>query len=366
MKRQAQRALDFSGTHLTITKEYYAKYRAISTFLEKSPEIVDLVHKDLASPLARVNRRAGRGGRQHQFSSENVLRILLCQVIEGESLRGIVVRIDDSHLLRRFVGVDYAAMMDFTTLCKLKNAIRPETWHEVNRLLAERALKEELIEGTRLRVDTTAVETNIHYPTDSSLLWDVYRVLARLIVKLDEPRLPGPWLVPGTPPLQPAQRQPLAAAELPGGQARQFEPTENAPPLDFGAALARTTTRWHRLPSWFGSAHRPTRQMPTFYPNRGWIGRTPILDRLRLYGVLGRSLKTTNCLESVNSLIEERCAKVDHWKNSSQRHRWLATALVEIEPRLRKVKGYRHLPKLREALLRELKINKKTSKKKAA
>jgi IS5 family transposase len=186
MKRQAQRALDFSGTHLTITKEYYAKYRAISTFLEKSPEIVDLVHKDLASPLARVNRRAGRGGRQHQFSSENVLRILLCQVIEGESLRGIVVRIDDSHLLRRFVGVDYAAMMDFTTLCKLKNAIRPETWHEVNRLLAERALKEELIEGTRLRVDTTAVETNIHYPTDSSLLWDVYRVLARLIVKLRE------------------------------------------------------------------------------------------------------------------------------------------------------------------------------------
>ena len=78
------------------------------------------------------------------------------------------------------------------------------------------------------------------------------------------------------------------------------------------------------------------------------------------------SLKTTNGLESVNALVEERCAKVDHWQNSSQRHRWLATALLDIEPRLRKVMGYRHLPTLRAALMRELKIDTTTSKKKAA
>ena len=71
------------------------------------------------------------------------------------------------------------------------------------------------------------------------------------------------------------------------------------------------------------------------------------MPRLGVHAVLGRSFKTTNCLESVNALVEERCAKVDHWKNSSQRQRWLATALVDIEPRLRKVVGYRHLPKLR-------------------
>jgi len=99
------------------------------------------------------------------------------------------------------------------------------------------------------------------------------------------------------------------------------------------------------------------------------IEETLTLHRLGVYGVLGRSFKTTNCLESVNALVEERCAKVDHWKNSSQRQRWLATALVDIEPRLRRVIGYRHLPKLREALKRELKIETKTStvsKKKAA
>jgi len=44
------------------------------------------------------------------------------------------------------------------------------------------------------------------------------------------------------------------------------------------------------------------------------------------------------------------------WKNSTHKHRWLATALLDIEPRLRKVKGFKHLPKLREAIQRELKI----------
>ena len=93
---------------------------------------------------------------------------------------------------------------------------------------------------------------------------------------------------------------------------------------------------------------------------------TLTLHRLGVYGVLGRSLKTTNGLESINALIEERCAKVDHWQHSSQRQRWLATALLDIEPRLRKVMGYRHLPRLRDALKRELKIDTTTSKTKAA
>ena len=53
------------------------------------------------------------------------------------------------------------------------------------------------------------------------------------------------------------------------------------------------------------------------------LNETLTLHRLGLYGVLGRSLKTTNCLESINALVEERCAKVDRWQNSSQRHRWL-------------------------------------------
>ena len=83
---------------------------------------------------------------------------------------------------------------------------------------------------------------------------------------------------------------------------------------------------------------------------------TLTLHRLGVYELLGRSFKTTNCIESANALVEERCAKVDCWKTSSQRHRWLATALLDIEPRLRRVKGHRHLPKLEAALRRALNI----------
>ena len=86
------------------------------------------------------------------------------------------------------------------------------------------------------------------------------------------------------------------------------------------------------------------------------LEETLTLHRLGVFGALGQSLKTTNCLESVNALVEERCSKVDCWKNSNQKQRWLATALLDIEPRLRKVKGYRHLPKLRAAIARELRI----------
>ncbi len=80
------------------------------------------------------------------------------------------------------------------------------------------------------------------------------------------------------------------------------------------------------------------------------------LHRLGVFAVLGRSFKTTNCLENVNGLVEERCTKVDYWKNSNQRQRWLATALLDIEPRLRRVMGHRHLRVLREAVQRELNI----------
>ena len=65
------------------------------------------------------------------------------------------------------------------------------------------------------------------------------------------------------------------------------------------------------------------------------------------------SLKITNCLESLNSQLEQYTRPVSYWKNSNQRQRWVATALLEIEPNLRKIKGYRHLPLLRLAMERD-------------
>jgi len=52
----------------------------------------------------------------------------------------------------------------------------------------------------------------------------------------------------------------------------------------------------------------------------------------------GRSFKTTNCIESANALVEERCAKVDSWQTRTSGSA-AATALLDIEPRLRGVRA---------------------------
>ena len=81
---------------------------------------------------------------------------------------------------------------------------------------------------------------------------------------------------------------------------------------------------------------------------------TLTLHKLGLFNELGVSLKTTNCIESVMAGIGEKTDKVDYWKNSNQKHRWLATALLDHEPRLRKIKGYKYLHLLRIALKKKL------------
>ena len=83
---------------------------------------------------------------------------------------------------------------------------------------------------------------------------------------------------------------------------------------------------------------------------------TLTIHRLGLFKELGTSFKTTNCIENLNALIARRTDKVTCWRNSEQKQRWLATAVLEIEPRLRKVRGHSHLPRLRETLQNHLKL----------
>ena len=78
------------------------------------------------------------------------------------------------------------------------------------------------------------------------------------------------------------------------------------------------------------------------------------LHHLGVFPALGISLKTTKCLESLNALVGQRTAKVDRWRTPDQKQRWLAAALLDIEPRLRRIKGFWALPLLRQALLREI------------
>lgn len=178
-KKNTQPEFDYQPFRLKITNDYYERYEAISKILDDNPKIIDRVHRDLKKLLKKKDKNGP--GRNCEYTSETILRIVICQILEGESLRGIIIRIDDSNYLRRFVRIYNGPMIDYSTFCKLRNAIQPKTWKKMNALLTLSAVDDGKIDGDRLRLDTSAFETNIHYPTDSSLLWDVYRVLCRLI-----------------------------------------------------------------------------------------------------------------------------------------------------------------------------------------
>ncbi|MHC5059213.1 MAG: ISNCY family transposase [Planctomycetota bacterium] len=181
-KRNLQDEFDFQPSNLKVTNDYFQRYAAIDRILRETPAILDWVHRDLRKALAGERTR----NRKFHYTSEHVLRLLICQTLEGESQRGIVVRVDDSPRLRRFVRIGNGRMMNYSTYCNLKNFIRPKTWRKINEALVKSAVEAERFSGEELRLDTTAVEANIHYPTDSSLLADVYRVMARGIARARE------------------------------------------------------------------------------------------------------------------------------------------------------------------------------------
>ena len=178
-KREAVLTFEFNNDHLPKTvRQYREKYKRISQVLDKNLGVLDLIHRD----LKRLSQ-GGRQGRKADFTSETILRALVVHAIEGLSLRETVVRIADSDFLQDFLRTRKKAVMDHSFLDKCFKAIRPQTWKKVNELLGQQAVAEEQIDPSVIRTDTTAVETNIHWPTDASLLWDTYRVAARLLAQ---------------------------------------------------------------------------------------------------------------------------------------------------------------------------------------
>jgi transposase-like protein len=85
------------------------------------------------------------------------------------------------------------------------------------------------------------------------------------------------------------------------------------------------------------------------------LEETLTLHRLGLFEQLGKSLKTTNCIENLNSQLTKYIGRVKRWMDSDQRQRWVAMGLLEVEQKMRRVDHAEHLPLLRAALLGEIK-----------
>ena len=125
-------------------------------------------------------------GRKSEYTSEQLLRSLIVMFVEQDSYRKVVIHIENSEFLRDFVGLGIKPMMDYSFLNKAFGILSDRTWKIMNRVLAQYAKEQEKISPEKLRLDTTVYETNIHYPTDSSLLWDSFRTLARLLQQIQQ------------------------------------------------------------------------------------------------------------------------------------------------------------------------------------
>src|SRR5579864_9782473 len=163
--------------------------RAICDFLDKQPALVERVRRDLVRGLKQPDH--GRRG----LTAAQVLRALVLMRVKDWDYRELRERIADGITLRAFTNFYCEAVPKHDAFNRSFNRLTPATLKAINELVVEAAVKLGLEDGRKLRVDTTVVETDIHHPTDSTLLWDVVRVVNRLVeqlaVVLERRRLPG-------------------------------------------------------------------------------------------------------------------------------------------------------------------------------
>ena len=113
-----------------------------------------------------------------------VLRLLVLKHLYDWSFAECVREVRGSLIYRAFCRIDCERVPDDKTLVRLAQALGPEVWKQVLGRLVEVAQQRKVVRGRKLRVDTTVVETNIHHPTDSSLLQDGVRVVTRTLHKV--------------------------------------------------------------------------------------------------------------------------------------------------------------------------------------
>src|SRR5260370_19888849 len=121
---------------------------------------------------------------RHSTPVEVILRMLLCKHLYQWSYRETEERVKDSLILRWFCRVYFEQVPDETTLLRWLHTLRPETLHALNDRVVQLAAQAKVTKGRKLRLDATCVQTTIHHPTDSGLLVDSVRVLARFVQRV--------------------------------------------------------------------------------------------------------------------------------------------------------------------------------------
>lgn len=149
----------------------------ISNIIDANIIIYDRVLQDLNKGKNIAHRQGANG-----MSAEQVLRCAIVKTLYNYSYKDLAFHVVDSKSLSRFCRIGMADKgFKKSALNKNIKAISATTWQMINTDLLGYAKQDEIEKGRKVRIDCTCVESNIHHPTDSSLLWDAIRVLTRLM-----------------------------------------------------------------------------------------------------------------------------------------------------------------------------------------
>jgi IS5 family transposase len=167
--------------HLSTDHPQARELEAISRILDAEPTITALVHQDLCR--GRELTATGANG----MSAEQVLRAAIVKRMFGYSYELLPFHLMDSISLRAFCRVGIADKgFKKSAIAKNIKRISPASWEQINRMLVHYGNEQKVEKGRQARFDCTVMESNIHAPTDSTLLFDCVRVLARVLNALGQ------------------------------------------------------------------------------------------------------------------------------------------------------------------------------------
>lgn len=163
--------------------EIGAELKLVSSLLDEYPEINELAAGDLICPGVNQTGRTG-------LSVETILRCAILKSYFQLSYQELSFHLADSISFQAFARLQGVTPKK-STLQQTISLIRGETWEAINHILLSKANVAKIENGKVIRVDSTVTETDIHEPTDSSLLWDCVRVATRSLNEAKE--LPGAY-----------------------------------------------------------------------------------------------------------------------------------------------------------------------------
>jgi IS5 family transposase len=179
MRKKTQKQMPLLIT--SIDHPHAMELEGISQILDTNPIIYDWVLQDLTRDMMRTDTGA------EGMSAEQVLRAAIIKQMESYSYEELAFHLLDSVCYRGFCRIGIADKgFQKSALCKNIKAISSQTWEAINRILVAYGQDKAIEKGKEARTDCTVVSSNIHEPTDSSLLWDCVRVLTRMLGQINE------------------------------------------------------------------------------------------------------------------------------------------------------------------------------------